>query len=87
MLCVGRTFGTGCFPRRPSGPGACCSEEELEVELSACAGAGTAGGASVLEAAVDDASLWSWAEVSGEETADGEWSRPTHPSGARPAGC
>lgn len=60
------------------------------MELSACAGAGTAGGASVLEAAVDDASLWSWvtlAEASGEEAADGEWSRPTHPSGARPAGC
>ena len=30
------------------------------MELSVCAGAGTAGGASVLEAAVDDASLWSW---------------------------
>ena len=46
------------------------------MELSACAGAETAGGASVLEAAVDDASLWSWGEASGEE-ADGEWSRPS----------
>ena len=69
------------------GGGACCSEEELEEELATCAGAETAGGASVLEAALPSGRGCPWTGASGEEAVDGEWSRPTHPSELRRAGC